>query len=61
MKIGYNVVTTILDSGILQEFNRTENDIAVENVYRRLLKIADQQTRESLIKLGWTPPPDGGS
>lgn len=59
MNIGYRVVTTILEDEILQVF-QSEKDEFVQVIYRQLLKIGEQQTREALIKLGWTPPPEKG-
>jgi hypothetical protein len=39
-----------------------ENDTKIDNmrivIFREVIDLLDQGTREALIKLGWTPPKD---
>lgn len=43
------------DQIILMELNRIQNDTS-ETISRQILDLKEKAVKESLIKLGWTPP-----
>lgn len=52
----YTVKTTpMIDGRILQEVDLEAQNI-VKNIMRDVLDTKEQQIKEALIKLGWTPP-----
>jgi len=58
MKIdnGWEIVTTPSENGkIVQETFSIANGIR-ERIMRQVLDTSEQQIRDALIKLGWTPP-----
>ncbi|RQO38626.1 hypothetical protein DBR37_01655 [Herminiimonas sp. KBW02] len=56
--INYSVDTQIDGLDIIQTV-RSRTDGTDQAVYRYIIQTGDAQTREALIKLGWTPPKDG--
>lgn len=57
MEMKYEVVTTTCGNGdIAQETNLVTDGIR-EQLTRRLLHTQEQQFRDALVSLGWTPPP----
>lgn len=58
--VSYRVNTTLLDNGqIVQETERVQGG-AHETVMRQVMDTYDEQIRQALIALGWTPPIGGG-
>ena len=53
----YTVVTTPYTDGHIEQvlFLEDVGDIRQE-IFRRVLHTSEQQIREALIQLGWTPP-----
>lgn len=55
----YEIKTQVMSNGDLsQTVNRLTED-ASETLRHQVIQISDQQVREAMIKLGWTPPQDG--
>lgn len=63
-----DVITTVTGSGIITQGLQFSNeggpydDMLYEmrdRMHMRVIDLMDQQVREALIHLGWTPPPDG--
>ena len=56
MESGFEVTTKIIaDDKILLEVHSTLNGIR-DDVMRRVMDTQEQQIRDALIALGWTPP-----
>ena len=56
MEMGFEVTTKIIaDDKILLEVHSTLNGIR-DDVMRRVMDTQEQQIRDALIALGWTPP-----
>lgn len=56
MKNGYELTTAPLENGqIVQELYNVEMDVR-KIIYRSVLDTRDEQIRNALIALGWTPP-----
>ena len=56
MENGFEVTTKIIaDDKILLEVHSTLNGIR-DDVIRRVMDTQEQQIRDALITLGWTPP-----
>lgn len=59
MEYGFEIVTTATEDGkITQELYSVTPDLR-EQVIRRVMDTQEQQIREALIALGWTPPNSG--
>ena len=59
MEMGFEVTTKIIaDDKILLEIHSTLNGIR-DDVMRRVMDTQEQQIRDALIQLGWTPPNKG--
>ena len=59
MESGFEVTTKIIaDDKILLEVHSTLNGIR-DDVMRRVMDTQEQQIRDALIQLGWTPPNKG--
>ena len=55
---GFEIVTTPKETGeIVQEIFSVHDDIR-SLITRRVMDTSEQQIREALIRLGWTPPPN---
>lgn len=58
MELKYEVVTTPFENGdIMQETNLLRDGLR-EQLTRTLIRTQDQQIKDALISLGWTPPGD---
>jgi len=56
MEHGFEVTTKHgLDGTIIQEVYSVRNDIR-EQIMQRVMNTQEQQIKDALIKLGWTPP-----
>ena len=56
MEMGFEVTTKIIaDDKILLEVHSTLNGMR-NDVTRRVIDTQEQQVRDALIALGWTPP-----
>lgn len=56
MEIGYRIDTKIMPDGkIVQELSEVMDDMK-QTLLRSVMDTKEQQTREALIRLGWTPP-----
>lgn len=56
MKLEFEVKTTHTKEGVIvQELFTKHNEIR-EQMARRVIDTQDQQIRDTLIALGWTPP-----
>lgn len=58
------IETTFTNEQIIQVVTGPERDWRTntrEVISRKLMVIKDQQVREALIRLGWTPPPEGNA
>ena len=56
MENGFDVTTKIIaDDKIMLEIHSTLNGIR-NDVMRRVMDTQEQQIRDALIQLGWTPP-----
>lgn len=53
--IKINIETRIEDIKVIQEINR-ETEGVLENMVRIVYDTREEQLRQALIKLGWTPP-----
>lgn len=54
METGYKITTTPLSDGkIVQEVFEIDTR---QQIMRRIIDTQEQQTRDALIALGWTPP-----
>lgn len=54
--ISYEIKTEVAGSTITQELDLVSADIR-EQLMRRVMDLGEQQIRDALIKMGWTPPP----
>jgi hypothetical protein len=59
MSLNYEVVTSLGDQMILQEVFAPGIEEKSYALSRAITNLRDQQVREALIALGWTPPPPG--
>lgn len=56
MDNGYEIKTTVTKDGkIIQQLDHIAYDIH-EQISRRVIDTQEQQVRDALIALGWTPP-----
>ena len=55
MNFKYEVETLVKDDSILQSVYSNFEDVR-ERIFSEILDLREAATRESLIKLGWTPP-----
>jgi len=54
---GYHVATNVDEfSGIIETVTSSTCDDVRTEVYRQIMDTGEQQIRDALIKLGWTPP-----
>ena len=58
MNFKYEVETLIKDDTILQAVYSDFEGVR-ERLFSEILDLREAATREALIKLGWTPPPEG--
>ncbi len=51
----YNISTEI-DGEIITQISKITEDGTVFNLTKAIVNTKEQQMREALVKLGWTPP-----
>jgi hypothetical protein len=56
-RVGIAVTTKYSDSLILSEIQDMSRPTDREVLYARAINLMDEQTKNTLIELGWTPPP----
>ena len=60
MRITYEVKTTPRpDGSLLQTVDQVRQDGSRENLTSHIVNLQEAQTREALVRLGWTPPDHG--
>lgn len=53
----YSLKTTVFpDMKFLQELDYIHDNGVVENIHRLLYDAREEQTKQALVALGWTPP-----
>jgi len=52
----YKVKTEVLPNGIIEQDVILLRDKIAQTISRTVIDTQEQQTRDALIKLGWTPP-----
>jgi hypothetical protein len=57
-EIKYDINTTInyKDKRIIQDIRSPNIDNILQTIHRTILDTKEEQLRDALIKLGWTPP-----
>lgn len=58
MTTKFVVESKVFDDGTIEQTTLTEIDEIRERICTSIVRTQDQQIRECLIKLGWTPPAD---
>lgn len=57
--ISYHVNTFVMDDGNIMPEIHSELRDKITTVSRQMIMVQDEQVKQALIKLGWTPPKGG--
>jgi len=58
IKYDINTIINYKDKRIIQDIRSPNIDNIIQTIHRTILDTKEEQLRDALIKLGWTPPKD---